>query len=637
MFILGVNYWPRRSSLEMLRRGSIDEIAEDLAKVKELGFDAVRIFMLLRDVVDPDHGIVEDRVELFEKVLEKARELGLSVYPTLITVHMSGRNWFNPLSKGSVYTLETLDAMQIFLASIVSRLRSHESVKGWVLTNEISLVEQPPNPSAYRAFTRSLILTIKGVDHDRPVGLGDITFFVPGTDPESIDTIPVDFIDIHLYYYDNDDVRQSLAYSALASLYMSTGKPVIVEEFGCSTHVFDEESHARFVNAVLHSLLANNVSGAFLWCFADYVQEAEHLFEHHPYELGFGVLRNDGSEKPVASVIKHFSSLIKTLEKEGLWDGYELRGRDVAIVLTRHGWGGTTFSPNGKLAAVASALESYVLMKGASAPVTMLPEHLVGSSNHALYVLPSIVRACVSTWRSLLAKAFEGSSVYASVLRIERGAHQGPSHVWMELFGAKPKLKACRIGRAIEGVVTLEFVQDFGSIAKGTRIRLRVGDRIGEKLFAWEIEPEKAEVVATLGDGTPAVVVNSLGKSYAILSAVPIEAILASQHVVDRSSSDVKAIYDFYSALLELAGVERIFVSSDPRVELEYFLGKKDCIAIAVNHSYDDIETLIKSSSKVKNVEKIGGDAELLGVEDSSAIRLRMPGKSSAVLKIKLG
>jgi len=237
-----------------------------------------------------------------------------------------------------------------------------------------------------------------------------------------------------------------------------------------------------------------------------------------------------------------------------------------------------------------------------------------------------------------MAKAFEGATVYASVLRIERGAHQGPSHVWSELFGARPKLKACRIGRPLEGVVTLEFVRDFGSIAKGTRVRLRTGDRFGEKLFAWEIEPERAEVVATLGDGTPAIVMNSLGKSYAILSSVPVEAVLASQHAVDRASSDVKIIYEFYSALLELAGVERLLRSRDPRVEVEYFLGKKSAIVIAVNHSYEDLDVEIEATeTKVKNAEKLGGDAELLGVEEGRVIRLRMPGRSSSVLRVKLG
>ncbi len=637
MFILGVNYWPRKSSLEMLRKGSLEEVAKDLAVIRELGFNAVRLFLLLRDVVDPDEGILSDRLELFAKIVEKGGELGLAMYPTLVTIHMSGHNWANPLLEGKLFSLETLDNLQVFIARIVSELREHASIKGWILTNEISLVEKPPNPKAYRAFARSLILTVKGVDHERPVGLGDIVFFVPGTDPESMDTIPADFVDLHIYYYDNDDVRQGLAYSALASLYSASGKPVVIEEFGCSTHVFDEESHARFANALLHSLLANGVSGAFIWCFADYVQEAEHLFEYHPYELGFGIVRKDGSLKPVAQVIKQFSELLKELESEGLGDEYSLRKREVAIVATRHCWSAVPFVSRGSDVATLSCLECYTLFKGVSAPVTMLPEHLVGKSSYKLYALPSIVIASVSTWRSLLAKAVEGSVVYASILRIPSEAHKGPCHVWEELFGVKPKLKACRVGRPVEGLVTIEFVKDFGPLAKGARLRIKVGSRVSERIFCWEADAEKAEVLAVFSDGSPAIFLHSVGKGYAVLSVVPIEALLASQDAVDRASSDVRVVYGFFDALAELAGVERLFVSSDPRVEVEYYVGKKGAMVFAVNHSHEDLEVEVRARDrKVKNVDKVGGDASVKEVGDD-AVRLSMPGRSVAVLKVRLG
>ena len=43
-FLLGVNYWPRRSAMYMWERFDAGELAEDLARVKALGLDVVRFF-----------------------------------------------------------------------------------------------------------------------------------------------------------------------------------------------------------------------------------------------------------------------------------------------------------------------------------------------------------------------------------------------------------------------------------------------------------------------------------------------------------------------------------------------------------------------------------------------------------------
>ncbi len=635
MFILGLNYWPRRSSLAMLREASTKEIEEDLSIIKDIGFNSVRAFLLLRDVVDPDFGIKEDALRVFKSLLEAAERIGLNVYPTLITIHMSGCNWFNPFLKGSIYSLDTLNEMQEYLMEVVSKLRNYSSVKGWVLTNEISLVEAPPNPSCYKALVRSLAAVVKYLD-GKPIGLGDITFFVPGTDPESIETLPLDFVDLHIYYYDNDDVRQSLAYSALASLYQSLGKPVIVEEFGCSTYVFDEESHARFVNAVLHSLLANGVNGAFIWCYADYVDVKEKLLENHPYEMGFGVVRKDGSLKPIARVIREFRKLLNALEKEGFWSSYRARRRDVAIILTKLGWGAVPFIQRGRDIVLLSSLECFTIFKLLGAPTTLVPEHKVKEASHRLFILPSIIIASCSTWRALASKVVEGSVVYSSIVRIDAEAHKGACHLWFEIFGVKPKLKCCRIGKNIGQTLSITFINDFGSIAKGTEIKLPIGNRIKERILTWEFEPVEADVVAQFEDGSPAIALRKLGKGYAVLSVAPLEAALASMDVVDRLSREYLNVLRFYESLLELARVERLFLSNDPRVEVEYYLDDGKTLVFVVNHSFDYIEaSLALRGLAIKDVEVVGGDARVVGVE-AKCIKLDMPPKSAIVIKVLL-
>ncbi|MBV9027343.1 MAG: hypothetical protein JO311_01890, partial [Candidatus Eremiobacteraeota bacterium] len=45
-FLFGINYWPRSSAMYMWQRFEIHEIAEDLARIKELGLEVVRFFLM---------------------------------------------------------------------------------------------------------------------------------------------------------------------------------------------------------------------------------------------------------------------------------------------------------------------------------------------------------------------------------------------------------------------------------------------------------------------------------------------------------------------------------------------------------------------------------------------------------------
>jgi len=407
MFELGANYWPRVSSLAMWREASIEEIESDLKALAELGVRAIRIFVLLRDFVDPDLGIREESIKKLEQVLGVAQKLGMSVYLTLLTVHMSGKNWFDPLRAGSIYSLETLDRAQTFVADLVKRLSRWRCIKCWVVTNEMSNAEPPPSRAAYRAFMRSIVSVIKLVDGSRPVALGD--YPGPGREPRNLEAIMADLSDVHLYYYDNDDVRQSLAYAAMIEWYSSIGKPVILEEFGCSTTIFDPHTHARFVNAVLFTSLMNGARGAFLWCFSDYAEKAEHLLDHHPLEIRFGIFGSDGSPKPVAETIKNFALLLDRLDNVGFFDKFIRRPREVAVVVPQHLSDDIEFVWCLRDLEMGAILESYVLAKGTQLPVTVVDEDRAPYiEGLRVFLMPSIHLVRASTWRRIMAKVMDG-------------------------------------------------------------------------------------------------------------------------------------------------------------------------------------------------------------------------------------
>ena len=47
VFLLGVNYWPRRSAMYMWERFDLGEIREDMARIKSYGLELVRFFLTL--------------------------------------------------------------------------------------------------------------------------------------------------------------------------------------------------------------------------------------------------------------------------------------------------------------------------------------------------------------------------------------------------------------------------------------------------------------------------------------------------------------------------------------------------------------------------------------------------------------
>ena len=74
-----------------------------------------------------------------------------------------------------------------------------------------------------------------------------------------------------------------------------------VDGFAC----LDENELARYARGTIDRLHARGALGAFWWCWADYDPALATLppFDLAPHELRFGIVRSDGSFKPVAQTL----------------------------------------------------------------------------------------------------------------------------------------------------------------------------------------------------------------------------------------------------------------------------------------------------------------------------------------------
>lgn len=76
-----------------------------------------------------------------------------------------------------------------------------------------------------------------------------------------------------------------------------------------------EHENAAYCTGVLERLHADGRLGAYWWCWADYAADVcdERPSDRAPHERTFGIVRSDGSEKPVAVALAAFARQRRTV------------------------------------------------------------------------------------------------------------------------------------------------------------------------------------------------------------------------------------------------------------------------------------------------------------------------------------
>ncbi|MBV8066712.1 MAG: beta-galactosidase [Candidatus Eremiobacteraeota bacterium] len=347
-FLLGINYWPRASAMYMWQRFDIDEIGEDFARIKELGLDVVRFFLMWEAFQPAPNAMNAETLRRFDAVMGRIADAGLRAMPTLFCGHMSGVNWlpawtleretvegrFRTISDGAVVDRsigdfyadpQLVEAQLLFARRVGERLRGHPALFAWDLGNEFSNLRLPRTPSDAAEWSARLTDALIEVS-----GAG-VSGGMHGEDfdkdrrlrPSSI-AQPWIFATMHGYSVYSAFARDRLDSNVvpfLCQLQQSfSGKPVLFSEFGnpqCPPGrnevdgfaCLDEAEMAQYASDVLERLHAGGALGAFWWCWSDYDPALANSppFDRAPHELRFGVVRSDGTLKPVAATLRQFA------------------------------------------------------------------------------------------------------------------------------------------------------------------------------------------------------------------------------------------------------------------------------------------------------------------------------------------
>lgn len=368
-FLLGMNYWPRRSAMYMWQRFDAGEIRDDMALIKSLHLKAVRFFLHWEDFQPARERIDNLMLNRLQIVMDAIAEHRLLAMPTFFTGHMSGVNWlpewtldahttsgrFRTISKGrsvpfgigDFYKGPLLDAQELHVRAVGRMLRDHPALWMWDLSNEFSNLREPAEPGDAANWSHVLSEALHE-ESGKPVTAG-----THGEDLERDRGIrlsslcaPFEVANMHGYSVYSSFSRGRLDEEVVPFLCQvaqsCANKPVLFSEFGNPTcppgtvspyervplpgDKIDLSEHVPPLNAAKYACLREDemsdygygvldrlhkagATGAFWWCYADYAKEVADLppFDKAPHELSFGIVRQDGSPKPIASALKKFA------------------------------------------------------------------------------------------------------------------------------------------------------------------------------------------------------------------------------------------------------------------------------------------------------------------------------------------
>ncbi len=352
-FILGVNYWPQRKGMFMWREFDKHAIAEDMSVISDLGLSCVGISLLWEDFQPRPQNVPPIMLDRLVRVLEMAVDKNLNAILTLFTGHAGGLNWLPPwmlrastgkrhlqvFSQNKVRSNEprnpysdpeVMEAQIFFLRELSGAVSGHPALLAWNLGNEPSLWAVPPDEFSARLWLQAMSETLREKDDDVPLtlGLGVEDLAKNGGLTLRLVARRLDYVGIRVTLHHISWSEGPFDEAILPFVVRITGWlakiPVLVQEFGLPTiptlqdswsrmirdeeglSLFSEDDVAEFTEEALTHLHRSRALGGLWKSFRDFhpsIWNWPSLDRNIP-ERFFGLLRHDGSPKPIATVFK---------------------------------------------------------------------------------------------------------------------------------------------------------------------------------------------------------------------------------------------------------------------------------------------------------------------------------------------
>jgi hypothetical protein len=586
-FVIGANYWASHAGTFMWRDWDAEVVKEDFRRLAEGGLTVLRIFPLWTDFqpiqclrrenstpVDFRHGetplasgpigqsgVSTLMLKRLERLCDLAENAGLRLVVGLITGWMSGRLFVPPALEGLNHLTDPASLIwQVRLVTaLVRQMRGHPAISAWDLGNECNCLDRATKDQAW-LWTASIANAIRACDPVRPVISGMHSLPADSLQPWAIrdqgeltdilTTHPYPLFTQHCNREPMDTLRPLLHGTVETCLYADiSGKPAFVEETGNFGPAFcDEETAAEIARVQAYSLWAHDCRGLLWWCAHEQSELTHAPYDWISMERELGLLRTDGSTKPVFNALSRASANINNLPIDRL----PPRRIDAICILTegQDQW--------------AAAYTSFLLAKQAGFDI----EFCYGDRplpDSPFYLLPSInnLRALSRRREMELRERVEaGATLYVS-------AEDGFLGEIMKMTGLHVR---GRFGR--KGPCEFSFANQKFSIAASTQFHL---------------EPGSATVLAEEG-GAPVFSVMNCGKGRVFFLAAPLETSLAGANGAFLATA--ASYWKIYARLWAYQVSQRHIGKDNPSIGItEHPLPDGSLIAVLINYQPERSQT----------------------------------------------
>lgn len=549
---LGVNYWSRAGGPLMWRHYEDAVVRAELRALREEGITVVRSFCRWPDFHPAPDTIDRACVANFRAFLAAAEDLDMATIPTFIVGHMSGDNADVPWRDGrSLYTDGFMLGQQaFFIREMVARTGDSPAIAGWLISNEMPLYAGHADRGYVRAWSLICNAAVRAGGSQLPVSLGDggWTQEITGRDTgfrlrDQRDC--VDFYGPHSYPAGPDQARQ-FAEAAFACELSHLGKPVILEEFGVTSSFCSDDNGAHYYRQVLHQSLLAGASGWIAWNNTDFDLAGQDPYRHHPYELGFGLMRADGSPKPALAEMATFRRILDAVDVSRL---HRVPTRSAVLLPAIVDLDLPGVPQADREAAPRACLEAWLAARSTdlSPAVVRESEPLPGAD---LLLIPSNKALLGPTFASLAERVRGGAHAYlswtAGLSDTQRGAWW-PDIEW--LTGARHMLRYGMTPAADEEI-QLTVTEPFGDLVVSSTLTFLAAGPAPARSFL-PVEPTTATVLAADQRGRPALLRQRHDAGAFYLFTYPIE-YFASARTDDGCADDT---WRLYQAIATEAGI----------------------------------------------------------------------------------
>ncbi|MCE1228830.1 MAG: cellulase family glycosylhydrolase [Firmicutes bacterium] len=637
---VGAHWVPAKAGMHWPVQWDPKDIEADFAKMKELGYNLVRIDMLWA-WFEPNPG--DYNPEAFRQLdflVSMGHKYQIYIHPCLFVGGEVGEAYWdvpwrhgrNPHSNPDMLRFQTEHAK-----ALGQRYANETCIIAWDLTDEppFWIVGGQTTDAAAINWTRLVAWGLRQGGAKQPIVVGT-SGQETGRGPFRSDNLvqDVDFFSVHPFTIYKQDLfpdpmlSERSTYGAAFEIALSSGagKPAMIHEMGGSTAQYAPERVALYDRANLYSGFAAGSIGVNLWCYTD---AAPALWRQVPYlrtpqETAWGMVTWDRQDKPLAKAFRAFSKVMGQLDLTGMkpeadagvlvpyewakphgdFSRLGLAGSNTPTYVSVEDGDAMPDQQNaGKgsgenTALMGSLLTSFILGRRAGFAVDF-PREYGNWNTRPLILLPAPLTSTGATFLSHVHTAFyvqaadyvkNGGHLYASVSS-DAAFPNGE-----ELFGAR-LVDAHQVSD-----ITLKIVKPLGTLKVGDTLRFQASGG-GPSQWGSLLQVAGGEVIAEDQDGHPALVAHSFGKGKTLLCAYPLETYLGTRPSAFEKPSDADGLYQ---AIRAWGGVKPLFWTNHPSVEATALKGQGRGYVVLVNHSAQKQKIHLASSLSLKSLRRIG-------------------------------